>query len=176
MTVSGTRRKRSGGAAIIEMTFVGIPLIFTLISIFEMSRGMWIYHTLAYSVKEGTRFAIVHGQNCVPVSGSAAVLNNCGTTEAGVAQVIQNAGVGLDLNNTMLTFCAPVGVCQAPCALNACATTLWPPASSNSVGFTIQIVIKTPFNSALAMFWPGSRAVSFSAVTLGASSTDQIQF
>ena len=40
----------------VEMTMVGIPLIFMLLAIFEMSRGMWMYHTLSYAVKNGVRF------------------------------------------------------------------------------------------------------------------------
>ena len=45
------------GVAMIEFTFVGIPMIFVLVSSFEMARGMWIYHTMAYAVKEGARYA-----------------------------------------------------------------------------------------------------------------------
>ena len=51
------------GNATIEFTLVGIPLVFVLISTIEMARGMWIYHTLAYAVKEGTRYAVARGQN-----------------------------------------------------------------------------------------------------------------
>ena len=40
-------RNRLRGSATIEMALVGIPIIFTLSSRFEMARGMWIYHTLA---------------------------------------------------------------------------------------------------------------------------------
>ena len=56
--------KRQRGQSLIEFTFVGIPVIFTLICIFEISRGMWIYGTLNHAVKEGVRYAIVHGINC----------------------------------------------------------------------------------------------------------------
>ena len=51
------------GNSMIEFTLVGIPLMFVLISIVELSRGMWIYHTLAHAVKEGTRYTAVRGQN-----------------------------------------------------------------------------------------------------------------
>jgi len=164
------------------MTLVGIPIIFILISIFEMSRGMWIYDTAAHAAREGVRFAIVHGFNCVP---TAPVTNDCGTgtpkpyTIAGVAQVIQNAGVGLDPATTTVTFTAPSpGGAAVTCTLTACAaiTSTWPPAGQNAVGTIIQIDISTPFNSALAMFWPGAGKVSFSAVNLGATSMDAIQF
>jgi Flp pilus assembly protein TadG len=193
MTLSKTMRKRRGGAAVIEMTFVGIPLIFVLISIFEMSRGMWVYHTLTYAVKEGTRFAIVHGENCVP--NPPTVLNNCATTIAKLAVIVQNAGVGLDLgtgtNGTSLTFYAPANIAGSInntggtlCYLSSAGTppcssltTTWPPANLNQARVsTIEIDINVPFNSALAMFWPGWKPMSFAQVNLGASSSDRIQF
>src|SRR5215831_11346653 len=44
------RRQFQRGATTVEMTLVGIPLMFVLVSIFEMSRGMWVYHTVANAV------------------------------------------------------------------------------------------------------------------------------
>jgi hypothetical protein len=157
------------------MTFVGIPLIFTLIMTFEISRGMWMYDTLAHAVKEGVRTAIVHGQNCVP--NPPTLNNNCTLTIANIASVIQNAGVGLDLNNTNLTFIS-AGTTNATCTLSGCANnvTTWPPSGANMVGTTIEIDITTPFRSALAGFWPGSKPVSFSVTTFAANSTDRIHF
>jgi Flp pilus assembly protein TadG len=54
MTTSRNPKER-GGTSLVEFTLVGIPMIFLLISTFEVARGMWEYHTLAYAVKEGTR-------------------------------------------------------------------------------------------------------------------------
>ncbi len=79
---------------------------------------MWIYHTLAYSVKSGVRFAAVHGINCIGKTTNAALdnPNNCpvnmgpGTAPAAgtlpsIAWVIREAAVGLDPNaTTQLTF------------------------------------------------------------------------
>ena len=61
------RRKRSGehgGSTFLEFVLVGVPVIFVMFSTFEMARGMWSYHSLAYAVREGTRYAIVHGASC----------------------------------------------------------------------------------------------------------------
>jgi Flp pilus assembly protein TadG len=46
-------RKHQGGkgSAIVEFTLVAIPLIFIQISIVEICRGMWDYHSLAQAVK-----------------------------------------------------------------------------------------------------------------------------
>lgn len=176
------------GATTVEMTLVGIPLIFMLISIFEISRGMWIYHTLSYAVKEGVRYASVHGQNCV--YNSPSVTNNCQVTigdqtpsctaaNPAIATVIRCAGVGLDPSTTQLTFCTPsCNSGSAPtCYLNDCSTsTYWPPSGSNQVGQTIEIDILVPFRSALALFWPGTKSVKFGVVNFGAASRDTIKF
>jgi len=165
------------GAVTVEMTLVGIPIIFTVISIFEMSRGMWIYDTLAHAAREGTRFAIVHGFNCV--NNPPTVNNNCGKTVADVAQVIRDNGAGLDLNTTTVRFTSPSpGGAVVSCTLAACAanTATWPPAGANNVGTIIQIDLVMPFTSAIAMFWPGSQPVSFTTTNMGATSLDAIQF
>jgi hypothetical protein len=168
------------GQALIEFTFVGIPVIFLLISVFEVSRGMWIYDTVNYAVKQGVRYAIVHGENCgrlpnscqVNLGPSSGVCNNTNST---IAEVIRCAGAGLDLTNTKVTFTSALGS-LGPYSLNAVPGTLWPPATGNQVGQPLTIEIRTPFNSVIAMFWPGAAPVTFSSGILPASSSDLIQF
>jgi Flp pilus assembly protein TadG len=170
-------RNRRRGSSTIEMALVGIPIIFTLISIFEMSRGMWIYNTLAYSVKVGVRLASVHGENCI--NNPPGVTNDCKMTIALLAKAIKDAGVGLDPDKTLLTFNANNGDITS-CFITACLSqnTQWPPSTSseNQVGKQIRIDIKTPFHSAIAMIFPGASPVSFAQVNLGASSEDIVQF
>ena len=166
------RNKRQRGSAMLEFTLVGIPMIFVLISIFEISRGMWNYHTLAFAVREGTRYATVHGFDC-----SSDPLNTCGATVGQVAQRIQNAGIGLDPNELNLTFTSSGH--SITCALSACLadTTAWPEAPKNTPGNTVSINASLPFQSALAMFWPGAgRGMNFPAFNLAAGSSDIIHF
>jgi hypothetical protein len=181
------------GSSTIEMALVGIPIIFTLISIFEISRGMWMYHTLAYSVKVGVRLASVHGQNCI--LNPPGVTNNCPKNISDIAAVIQGAAVGLDPATTLLTFNAsngdikkcymgsssvasvntPLGTAVGCLSLTS---TQWPPStnSENQVGKQIRIDIKSRFRSAIAMLWPGAAPVSFAEADLGATSQDIVQF
>src|SRR5262249_38335847 len=93
-----TRTRGNSGNSFLEFTLVGIPLIFILIGTFEMSRGMWSYHTLAYAVKSGVRYSVVHGQTC---SRSP---NACTTTISEIASKIRSAGVGLPSDLVTLTF------------------------------------------------------------------------
>jgi Flp pilus assembly protein TadG len=140
---------RKRGNATIEFTLVGIPLVFVLISTIEMARGMWIYHTLAYAVKEGTRYAVARGQN-----------NPTPTTYQNVCNAISQAGTGLLPADLTLSFTSFSGTSQ-PYTANSCPNTQWPPGNNagiidNQPGQTISITAFYPFTSAIAMFWPGA--------------------
>jgi hypothetical protein len=166
-------RARRGGV-LLEYTLVGIPMMFALISVFEMARGMWLYHTLAYTVKEATRYASVHGANC------GVAPNSCSITIGNIATVIQNQGTGLVPANLTVTLTPAMGSATTDTLQNLLSNaTQWPPASptgTNAVGQPITISAVYPFQSALAMFWPGSKPQSFGAVSLPASSTTRILY
>ena len=160
------------GSAIVEMTLVGIPMIFILISIFEIARGMWAYDTLAYSVREASRYAIVHGQNC------SVTPNSCAITVGDLTKRLRDAGVGLppdQLNVTLKSLtdnitCNPVSTCFT-------SNTVFPSSNANGVGNPITISATYKFSSAISMFWPGAgKPLVFSPVTFPATSTDYIQF
>ncbi len=172
MTSLRTRRRQAGNS-LLEFTLIGIPLLFVLISIFEISRGMWVYHTLAYAIKEGTRYAAVHGENCV------AYPNSCGVTVKDVAARIQRAGVGLipdQFDDVTLQAGAAVITCATLTDCLAKEDT-WPASPNNGVGLDITISAHYPFTSAIAMFWPGAGSTGvFPTFHLGATSTERIEF
>jgi TadE-like protein len=187
MKVNRLFRPQCGGQSLVEFTFVGIPLIFVLISVFEISRGMWMYHTLAYSVKAGVRYASVHGVNCTNNGNTCSVnMGPVADTCVGnpsIADVIKCAAIGLDPTKTQINFftftLGGAKTSQGSCTLakGSCAGTQFPPPGANQPGINrIEIDISTPFTSALAMFWPGAKPVSFASGTLGATSADGVQF
>jgi len=169
---------RRRGNAMIEFTLVGIPLMFLIVSVFEMSRGMWNYHTLQEAVKEGVRFEAVRGadllNNSLVCSGNP---DSCGASVNGIATALSAAAIGIPpqyWNATLIAgttsfTCAPVSSCLAN-------TTQWPPTGNNTSGTPIEIFATYQFNSALAMFWPGSQPVSFSTVTFAADSQQAIVY
>ena len=175
------RKSKQLGQSLVEFTLVGIPMLFVLISVFEVSRGMWMYNTLAHAAKAGVRYAIVHGIDCTKNGNNCRVQigpsnNTCNNTNGTIAEVIRCAGVGLDPQNTTVTFISTQGT-LGPYSLNAVpAGTWWPPDDGNLKGQPLTIELRVPFNSAIAMLWPGSAPVSFASGTLPASSSDQIQF
>ena len=176
--MTGRCRHQSRGSAMLEFTLVGIPIIFVLISTFQMAFGMWLYHTLAYAAREGTRYAVVHGANCSKNGNTYCV------TVSNVATVISHAAVGLDASQMTVTLTPSQGTAITDTLANLMsgtyAATTWPPSSpggANAVGQPITISVLYPFNSGISMFWPGTTPTnSQGRLSLPASSTDLIQF
>lgn len=167
-----SRRARSRrGSTLLEFTFAGICVAFTLISIFEVARGMWVYQMEAYAIREGVRYASVHGSGC-------ASPNTCSVTVGTIASYIQTAGPLIDPTST-LTFTAasgtPISGSMTSLKTN---TTTWPPSGSNTAGQTIQISISFPYKTVLAMLWTGAGPPLTDVQTfhMKASSSEPIQF
>ena len=152
---------------------VGIPMVFVLISTFEIARGMWIYHTLVYSIKAGARYSAVHGENC------AITPNACTVAISDIATRIQSNCAGLDPTQFSVTFTPQVGA-STTCTLDSCLTntTMWPPSTSRAVGMTVTVSGIYPFRSIISMFWPGAGNVfrPYSAVNFPAASTERVQY
>jgi Flp pilus assembly protein TadG len=163
---------RQRGSSILEFTLVGIAMIFIIISFFEMARGMWTYQTLAYAVREGARYATVHGKDC-------ASPNTCQVTIGQITGIIKSAGPGLDPNATTVTFTPASGSATSDTMTNLLtSTTTWPPSAANAIGQNVQIAVSYPFRTVLAIFWVGDgHPINDSQVFhLSASSTEPIQY
>ena len=169
------RLDRSRGSSALEFTLIAIPLLFVFTCTFEMCRGMWTYHTLGYAVKEGTRYAVVHGQSCtIPP-------NSCTVTISQIAAAIQSTGPALSPAALTLTFTPSTGsstICLLQDCVSNYATTAWPAGTANAPGEAVRISASYTFQTAMAMFWPGSLPVNGSpaVITFGADARESIQY
>jgi Flp pilus assembly protein TadG len=163
-------RSRSGNAAL-EFVMTGIPLIFIIISIVEISRGMWIYDTLANAVETTTRDMAVRGYDC------SSYVSGCAQTVGGYAKDFNSWAIGLDPSQLVVTFQSEnhTVTCNP---LNSCFTnsTAWPPSGDNTRNEDIWVTGVMPFKSALSMFVFGSAPVSFGTFNFSAKSHQQILF
>jgi Flp pilus assembly protein TadG len=167
-----SKRGRRTGSSLLEFTLVGIPMIFTLIGLFEITRGMWVYQSMAYAAREATRYATVHGSGC-------ASPNTCQVTIGRITSVLRAAGPGFDPSTVTVTF-TPASGSATTGTISALLnnTTIWPPATANATGQDVQISVKYPFKTILAIFWPGAGGPLNDSQTfnLSASSREGIQF
>lgn len=170
--MKGRNQRRRRGSSLLEFTLVGIPIIFTLIGLFEITRGMWVYQTMAYSVREATRYASRHGSGC-------ASPNSCQVTIGQITSVLKAAGPGLDPSSVTVTF-TPASGSATSGSMSSLLTnsTIWPPSTANAAGQNVKISATYPFKTILAMFWPGAGGPLNDSQTfkLGATSTEGIQF
>ena len=160
-------RRRSRGSSMIEVALVGIPIIFSIISVFEIARGMWNYQNIAYGVREGVRYATVHGHGC-------ASPNSCTVTIGTITGVIRSAAVGVDPATISLTFTPASGSATSGTMTSLLTnSTTWPPSSANNPGLNVSISARYSFRTFLAILWLRGQTQTF---TLTASSTEPIQF
>lgn len=164
--------KSKRGATMLEFVMVSIPLIFILISLFEIARGMWNYQSLAYGVREGARYAAMHGKDC-------ASPNTCLVSIGNITTVIQNAAVGIDPSTVTLTFTPASGTATTDTMTNlATNTTKFPPSTAYAQGQTVTISGKYAFRSILSIFWVGDGRplVQNGTFYLTAASAEPIQY
>lgn len=165
------KRRNRRGSTVLEFTLIGIPMIFVQISIFEVARLGWTFHTLSSAVSSAARFAMVHGKNC----GKAP--NACAVSVADVARQLRSRGVGLVPAETDLRLISPAGTVS--CRLDQCLNdaNVWPPAGGAEPGMEIEIRATYTTRSMVAMFWPGAGSVApFGVARLPASAQEVIQF
>ncbi|MEO8128348.1 MAG: TadE/TadG family type IV pilus assembly protein, partial [Bryobacteraceae bacterium] len=155
------------GSVVVETALVFLPLILTLFSTLELTRGMWMYHTLTHAIKSGARFAVIHGQGCSDPSA------NCQVTVGDIATVIKQSGIGLDASQLRLTFSA-TGTSYSCATLASCTSdqTRWPPQDHNIAGLPITIEGAYAFQSVASVLWPGN-VPSFNCL---GKATEVIQF
>lgn len=164
-------KSRRSGNAVLEFTLVGVPMIFVLISVLEIGRLTWSYHTLTSAVTEGARYAIVHGKNCNQSP------NACAVSIGDIASRVKSRGVGLVPTDTQLKLVALNST--TTCRLDECASYLapWPAPPANEPGMEIEVAATYSVHSMISMFWPGAGSVApFGLLQLTASSREAIQF
>jgi Flp pilus assembly protein TadG len=163
------QKHRRNGSALIEFTLVAIPLIFIQISIVEICRGMWDYHSLAQAVKVASRAAATRGAGC---AGTA-----CAMTVGQVATTISAYAVGMPASALNVTLTSGAGsVTCNPLSTCIGSSTVWPSVAGNTAGTDIVISGSYRFTSALVMFVPGRGSVQFSAVTFAVQSRQVLLF
>jgi hypothetical protein len=168
MRIFGSRK----GSPSIEFLMAGIPLVFAIISTVELSRGMWIYETLAHAVGATTRDMAVRGTYC------STYIAGCSQTIGSYSQLFNKWAIGLDPGQLVVTFTSDSGTVVSCNPLSSCynSNTAWPPTGDNRQGNQVYISATFPFQSAMSMFAFGSTPVAFSRFTLSARSHQQIQF
>ena len=171
------------GSAMLEFSLIGIPTIFLLISVADLSFGMMTMHTMQEAVEQGARYVVTRGSTCS--SGT----NSCTVTVQQIAATIAAAAAGispsqlqvtLTTNSGAATTCTTLSSCLASCATscNGSRATVWPPSggTDNSPGSDVIITADYNFTSLITMFWPRVGGASVSNTSFHAKSRQRLMF
>jgi hypothetical protein len=158
------------GSAMVDFALTVIPLMFVIVSLTWMCIGMWQYHTLVEAVNETARYAALHGADCAGQTCSI-TLNEIATTLAGRAIGIPAHQISVTLTSAAQSYSSAL--------LDSYYgnSTAWPSLTGNTA-VTTNISIKATyrFSSPISMWVPAFGQWQFSAVTLGASSTQPVLY
>ena len=166
-------RRNSRGNAQVEFALCSLFVVFVLISIFDMARGLWTYVTLAEAVRDGTRYAVVRGAGYMDPDTKARLP---GATLGDVKNVVLRSAVGLVPSQLTLTFESNAGVitCSPGCSSSESAN--WPPDAAAARDLEIGIGAKYPYNSFIVMYFPGGKGIEFGKYVLGSTARERIVF
>jgi Flp pilus assembly protein TadG len=166
--------KSHRGSVLFEFAAAGIPIMLLIISVMEISRGMWTYSTLAFAVTEASRLISVHGSDC------ALGVNRCTITVSNIAQQISDASPQLDPDLMNVTLSSTGGGTTITCTLTSCFEngSQFPTSPGNTPGFDVIVTATYPFQSPMTMFFPTSAIPPTApiSITLHATSQEPILF
>lgn len=174
------------GNQILEFSLVGLPLVFMLFSIANMSLNMLTVHTMQEAVEQGARYVVTHGSTCS--SGT----NTCTVTVQQIADVINNAAAGINSKNLNVSLipasdtgntitCNPLNTCLSSCSSGCSAnrTVTWPTStnSDNSPGKDIIVTADCTVTAPFILFWTGDGATKMAnSTTFHAYSQQRLMF
>lgn len=174
-------RTKEKGEANVEFALCAIFIIFLIISIFDMARGLWIQHTLAEAVRDGTRYAIVHGGRFVDPTKDATTYPanrlSPGGTLGDLVNVILQSAVGIVPGDMDLIFTSQAGT--KPCKPSTSCTSdtsPWPPPGGDGPSNPISISAFYPYNSIVVMYFPGTKGMRFGNYILGSTARELVVF
>ena len=168
--------RSQSGSAPIEFSLCAVFIIFLLISLVDMSRGLWINHTLAEAVRGGTRWAIVKGSRYSNLDTGERLP---GATLADVRAFVLRSAPGLVPSQLNLRFESAQGVINCSPSTECPGGTLgtnWPPDGYADPGREIGIFATYPYNSLAVMYFPGGGGLRFGQYVLQSVSRERIVF
>jgi len=131
-----------GAQSLVEFAIM-LPLFLLLVTgIFDLARAVWQENSLAYAVREGTRYAIVHGSAGSPIVGPCSVcLNPVSNNLGNVVDAVTSNAIGV--SNIDVTVDYPDGDNQRNHRVTVDATAPFVPLPSQYLlGGAFQITLR----------------------------------
>jgi Flp pilus assembly protein TadG len=123
--VEVSARRDDRGIALVEFALVLPVLILLIVGVFDLALAVWQSNTLATAVRDGTRYAIVHGSAATDPSGP-------GDDDA-IESLVQTNAIGLS---------------------GVTVTVTWPDGD-NERGHRVRVIATVPYKPVLSQMFTG---------------------
>jgi Flp pilus assembly protein TadG len=132
--------KRSGerGSTMVETAIVILLALTLIFGIVEFGRAIFAYHAVSNIARMATRYAIVHGANCIP--------GGCTASPGSVQQFARSQAVGLKQNRLTTPTVTWTGTALDG---SACGD-----GANEKPGCTVTITVQYPFDFVLPYLGP----------------------
>ena len=137
------------GQSLIEFALILPVLVIVLVGIFDLGRAVMLSEALNNAVREGTRYAIVHGTTSESPLGPA-TLTTPPAADNAATTIVRRHTIGINSTITIVMS--------------------WPDGNANK-GSEVQVIATTPYTPILSQVFTGGGI----AVTLRSGSTMVIQ-
>lgn len=115
------------GQAVAEFAVAGFLFFLLVLGTIEVGRAVWYYNTLAQAVREGTRYAIVHGNKSADPSGPGSASFMPPHTDSKVTDVVEKYASGLDKDALTVEAAWPDGTNDAGSPVQVTARYVYDP-------------------------------------------------
>lgn len=155
------------GQALVEFALMFVAFMFVLAGIFDFSRGIYYYNSLAEAARAGVRYAIVHGENASSAAGPCSGNSlSCACTDGSTGDTAPNSSA---IRTAVLSRT------QGMDAASVTTTCSWPDRNTggtylNSRNKRVRVSISYVYQPILTAFIPGAD------LTLQGEATSFIQY
>lgn len=118
-------RRDERGIALVEFALILPIMVVLIVGIFDVALAVWQSNTLASAVREGTRYAIVHGSSSSDPSGPGDV--------AAIETLVRSSAIGLS---------------------GVTVTSTWPDGT-NARGSRVRVAASVPYSPVLSQLFAG---------------------
>jgi Flp pilus assembly protein TadG len=131
-------RKAQRGSTMVETTLVLLLAMSVVLGIMEFGRAIFTFHAVSNIARLATRYAIVHGGNCIP--------SGCTTSPGNIQQYARSQAVGLTQNRltTPTVTWTGTGLDGTTCS-----------AGNQARGCLVTVTVQYPFTFILPYYGPG---------------------
>lgn len=144
-------KQRERGSTMVETMLVMLLSLSVILGIVEFGRAIFTYHAVSNAARLATRYAIVHGANCIP--------NGCTATQNSIQTFVRDATPGVVRNR--LNVLTPTWNGTALNPNQSCG-----PGANENRGCTVIITVQYPFRFVVPFIGPNFTMSSTSEMVI----------